>query len=136
MNIYQSSSYRKDLSWLYCDNEPKTQERHQVKDPMSDVPVSVACLTQGSYSGNTIHFSFFTTQFFRPSLKIMIPKHNAKMKIIFYFKFSEKLFFTEFSTRICWNRSLAASGLFFLFAQSNKFYKFHWHMLRKRLFIK
>ena len=142
MNIYQNSTYRKELRWLYCDNEPKTQERHQLKDPMSDILVSVACLTQGSFeltycdSVNTIHFSFFMLQFFRPSLKIMIPKHNAKMKISFYFNFSEKLFFTEFSTRICWNRSLAASGLFFLFVQSSKFYKFHWHMLRKRLFIK
>ena len=76
-------------------------------------------------------FLFFTTQFFPPSLKIVIPKHNIKWKRIFYFNFREKLCFTDFSTRICWNRSLAASGLFFLFAQSNKFYKFHWHMLKK-----
>ena len=48
MNIYQSNTYRKNLSWLYCDNEPKTQESHQVKDQLSDIPVSVACLTQGS----------------------------------------------------------------------------------------
>ena len=81
-------------------------------------------------------FLFFTMQFFPPSLKIAIPKHNIKWKRIFYFNFREKLCFTDFSTRICWNRSLAASGLFFLFAQSNKFYKFHWHILRKRLFIK
>ena len=57
-----------------------------MKDQMSDIPVSVACLTQGSFelmycdSVNLIHFSFFTSQCFRPSLKIMIPKHNAKMK--------------------------------------------------------
>ena len=66
-------------------------------------------------SGNTIHFSFFTTQFFPPSLKVMIPKHNVKIKNNFYFNFREKLCFTEFSKRICWNKSLAASGLFLLF---------------------
>ena len=87
-------------------------------------------LTYGD-SENSIHFLFFTMQFFPPSLKIVIPKHNIKWKRIFYFNFREKLCFTDFSTRICWNRSLAASGLFFLFAQSNKFYKFHWHMLKK-----
>ena len=30
--IYQSNTYRKDLSWLYFDNEPWVQERQQVKD--------------------------------------------------------------------------------------------------------
>ena len=29
-------------------------------------------------SGNTIHFSFFSMQFFPPSLKIAIPKYNIK----------------------------------------------------------
>ena len=27
MNIYQSNTYRKDLSWLHFDGEPKVQER-------------------------------------------------------------------------------------------------------------
>ena len=27
MNIYQSNTYRKDLSWLHFDNEPRVQER-------------------------------------------------------------------------------------------------------------
>ena len=26
MNIYQSNTYRKGLSWLYFDNEPRVQE--------------------------------------------------------------------------------------------------------------
>ena len=84
-----------------------------------------------------IHFSFFTMQFFPPILKITIPKH-MKRKSNFFLNVNhrEKLCFTEFSTRIYWNSSLVASGLFFLFTQSNKFYKFHWHGLRKRLFIK
>ena len=27
MNIYQSNTYRKDLSWLHLDDEPRVQER-------------------------------------------------------------------------------------------------------------
>ena len=88
--------------------------------------------------GNMIHFSFFMVQFFLSNLKIVMPKHNIKMKNNFLVDFNhrEKLYFTEFSRRICWNRSLVASSLFFFFTQSNKFDKFHWHILRKRLFIK
>ena len=44
MNIDQSNFYRKDLSWLHFDNEPRVQERKQVKDQQSYVSVSVACL--------------------------------------------------------------------------------------------
>ena len=68
-----------------------------------------------------------------------IPKHNVKTKKNFFLNVNhgEKLCFTEFNTtRIYWNRSFVASGLLFLFTQSNKFSKFNWHMLRKRLFIK
>ena len=32
MNIYQSNTYRKDLDWLYFNNEPKFQGSQQVKD--------------------------------------------------------------------------------------------------------
>ena len=32
MNIYQSNTYRKHLRWLYVDDEPRVQERQQVKD--------------------------------------------------------------------------------------------------------
>ena len=35
MNIYQSNTYRKPLSWLFFVNEPRFQERQQVKDQQS-----------------------------------------------------------------------------------------------------
>ena len=91
-----------------------------------------------SFDLGNIHFSFFMTQFFPPSLKIMIPKHNIKRKNNFFLNINhrEKLSFAEFITGIYWNRSLIASVLFFLFTQSNKVYKFHWHMLRKVLFTR
>ena len=31
MNIYQSNAYRKDLNWLHFDNNPRVQERQQMK---------------------------------------------------------------------------------------------------------
>ena len=31
MKMYQSNTYRKDVSWLYFDSEPKVRERQQVK---------------------------------------------------------------------------------------------------------
>ena len=42
MNIYQSNTYRKDLSWLHFDDEPRVQERQQVKDQQSYISASVA----------------------------------------------------------------------------------------------
>ena len=42
INIYKSNTYRKDLSWLYIDNEPRVQERQQVKDQQSSISVFVA----------------------------------------------------------------------------------------------
>ena len=42
----------------------------------------------------------------------------------------EKLYFTQFSARIYWNRSLAASELFLIFTQSIKLYAFHCHTLK------
>ena len=32
MNIYQSNPYRKDLSWIHFNDEPRVQERQQVND--------------------------------------------------------------------------------------------------------
>ena len=32
MNIYQSNTYGKDLSWPQFEDEPRVQERQQVKD--------------------------------------------------------------------------------------------------------
>ena len=45
MNIYQSNTYRKDFSWLHFDDEPRVQERQQVKDPQSCLSVFVVYLT-------------------------------------------------------------------------------------------
>ena len=42
MNIYQSNTYRKDLSRLHFDDEPRVQERQQVKDQQSCIFASVA----------------------------------------------------------------------------------------------
>ena len=39
------STYRKDLSWLNFDDEPRVQERQQVKDQQSCISVFVAYLT-------------------------------------------------------------------------------------------
>ena len=39
MNICQSNNYRKDLSWLPFDNEPRVQERQQVKKQQSCISV-------------------------------------------------------------------------------------------------
>ena len=44
-NIYQSNTYRKDLSWPHFDDEPRVQEKQQVKDQQSCVSVFVVCLT-------------------------------------------------------------------------------------------
>ena len=41
MKIYQSNTYRKDLSWLHFNNEPKVQEWQQVKDQQSYISVFV-----------------------------------------------------------------------------------------------
>ena len=34
-NIYQNNTYRKDLSWPHFDDEPRVQEKQQVKDQQS-----------------------------------------------------------------------------------------------------
>ena len=39
MNIYQSNTYRNDLSWLHFDDEPRVQERQQVKEQQSCMSV-------------------------------------------------------------------------------------------------
>ena len=40
------------------------------------------------------------------------------------------LCFTQFTTRIYWNRSLAASDIFYMFTQSVKYYSFHCPILK------
>ena len=44
-NIYQSNTYRKDLSWPHFNDEPRVQEKLQVKDQQSCRFVFVACQT-------------------------------------------------------------------------------------------
>ena len=41
MKIYQSNTYRKDLNWLHFDNEPRVQEKQQLKDQQSCISVFV-----------------------------------------------------------------------------------------------
>ena len=48
MNIYQSNTYRKDLSWLHFDDEPRVQERQQEKDQQSCIPIFIAYLTSSN----------------------------------------------------------------------------------------
>ena len=48
MNIYQSNTYTKDLSWLRFNNEPRVQDRQQVKDQQSCILVFVAYPTIAS----------------------------------------------------------------------------------------
>ena len=33
MSIYQSNTYKNNISWLHFDNEQRVQEREQVKGP-------------------------------------------------------------------------------------------------------
>ena len=42
MNFYQSNTYRKDLSWLHFNNEPRVQDRQQVKDQQACISIFVA----------------------------------------------------------------------------------------------
>ena len=43
--FYQNNTYRKDLSWPHFDDEPRIQEKQQVKDQQSCLSVFAACLT-------------------------------------------------------------------------------------------
>ena len=43
-NIYQSNTYRKDLSWPYFNDGPKIPEKQQVKDQQSCILVFVVCV--------------------------------------------------------------------------------------------
>ena len=44
-NIYRSNTYRKDLSWPLLKDEPRVQERQQVKDQKCCISAFVAYLT-------------------------------------------------------------------------------------------
>ena len=45
MKIHQCTTYRKVLSWLHFNNEPRVQNKQQMKDQQSYVSVFVAYLT-------------------------------------------------------------------------------------------
>ena len=47
--MYQSNTYRKDLSWLHFNKEPRVQEKQQLKDQKSYIFVFVASLTIPAY---------------------------------------------------------------------------------------
>ena len=42
MNIYQKNTYRKDLSWLNFDGEPRVIEKQKAKDQQPCVSVFAA----------------------------------------------------------------------------------------------
>ena len=44
MNIHQSNTYRKELSWLHFHDELRAQERQQVKDQQSYISIFVVYL--------------------------------------------------------------------------------------------
>ena len=44
-NIYQSNTYRKDLRWPHFNDEPRVQEKQQVKEQQFDISVFLAYLT-------------------------------------------------------------------------------------------
>ena len=44
-NIYQSNTYKKDLSSPHLNDEPTVQEKQQVKDQHSCIVIFTACLT-------------------------------------------------------------------------------------------
>ena len=48
MNIYQIDIYRKSLSWLHFEDEPRGQERHQVKEKQPYISVFIVYLTTPS----------------------------------------------------------------------------------------
>ena len=48
MNIYQSNTYRKDLSVLHFDDEPGAQERQKLKDQQSCISIFVTQLASPS----------------------------------------------------------------------------------------
>ena len=43
-NIYQSNTYRKDLNWPHFGDQPRVQEKQQVKDQQTCIFIFVAYL--------------------------------------------------------------------------------------------
>ena len=90
MNIYQSNTYRKDFRWLHFNNEPRVQERQQVKDQQFCISVFV------TYTARKTIFSFS-----KCSEKMIFPKKLhwnmiflvSSGKMIFLFPENMILFF-------------------------------------------
>ena len=49
ISIYQSNTYRKELSWLLFDDEARIQERQQVKDKHTQFGVISSLLMKSSF---------------------------------------------------------------------------------------
>ena len=69
MNIYQIDTYRKDLSWLHFSDEPRVQDRQQVKHQHTCISIFVAYPTipsQGCiqmFFGHTVFLKLRIGQF-------------------------------------------------------------------------
>ena len=60
MNIYQSNTYKKELSWLYFNDKPSVQERQQVKNQQLHIRF---CSLSNNSSSNWEHQPDITTVF-------------------------------------------------------------------------
>ena len=76
-NIYQSNTYRKDLTWSHFDDEPSVQEKQQVKHQQSCIFVFVAYLTIPS-SNNSL--DVITKQFGERLKDISITKKIEQLQ--------------------------------------------------------
>ena len=63
MDIYQSITYSKDFSWLHFHDEPRVQERLQVKGQQSYILVSVAYLTYPSSTSPDMATVFYASPY-------------------------------------------------------------------------
>ena len=50
MSIYPYTTYKRTLSWLHSDDEPRVQERQHMKDQLSYMSVFIAYLTYSTFS--------------------------------------------------------------------------------------
>ena len=102
MNIYQSNACRKDLSWLYFNDEPRVQEKQQVKDQQSCVSV------------------FVPYSIIQSSNQEHQPRHDSRtpcMAVLVIFFFCINLFLTFFHQLVLWEGTFrtAASLILYFF---------------------
>ena len=55
MKVYQKHTYRKNLSWLHFDDEPRVKERKQVNYLQSYISAFAIYLTLSTTSSNYVH---------------------------------------------------------------------------------